>query len=98
VLAKATQGVQDAVTASAATGSNVRPGAHVDRAEEERIAQWVERIRNALAGDDGFVLNYQPIISLQGDGSEVYEALLRLKGSDGDPVEAGTFYADRRRV
>ncbi len=52
------------------------PGA-VDRAEEERVQRWVARIQDALDGD-GFVLHYQPVISLQGESGELYEAHLRI--------------------
>jgi EAL domain-containing protein (putative c-di-GMP-specific phosphodiesterase class I) len=65
------------------------PGA-VDRAEEERIAAWVARIREALDGD-GFRMEFQPMIALQGDGSEMYEVFVRMLGSDGEPVEAAAF-------
>ena len=91
VLVKAGQCLQDAMTEGGNRVMLFDPAAR-DRAEEERIAQWVERIRNAIAGDDGFVLNYQPIISLHGDGSEVYQALLRMKGPTGDVVKPATFY------
>jgi len=52
------------------------PGA-VDRAEEERVQRWVSRIEEALDGD-GFVLHYQPLISLQGEPGELYETHLRI--------------------
>ena len=48
------------------------------------------RIKVALEGD-GFRLDFQPVIALQGDGSEMYEMFLHLYGSDGEPVEASTY-------
>lgn len=75
VLARATTCVQDA----SELGNTVRifdPGA-TDRVEEERIARWVSRIREALDGD-GFQLHYQPVLNLQGEPRELYEAYLRL--------------------
>src|SRR5690606_5713388 len=62
VLAKASQGV---VAALGVGGNRVElfdPGA-VDRAELERIAAWVARIKVALEGD-GFRLVFQPVIKI----------------------------------
>jgi multidomain signaling protein FimX len=91
VLAKSGQCLQDAVTEGGNRSILFDPAAR-DRAEEERIQQWVERIRSALAGDEGFMLNYQPIISLHGDGGEVYQVLLRMKGPTGEIVKPVTFF------
>ena len=89
VLAKATEGVASAN----ATGGNrfelFDPSA-VDRAEEEHIQAWVTRLRDAL-DNQGFLLHYQPVISLQGDTGAVYEAFLRLKGADGELIKPLTF-------
>lgn len=84
VLAKASQGVVSSIGVGGNRFELFDPGA-VDRAEEERIAAWVARIRNAL-DSDGFRLDYQPVIALQGDGSEMYEVFLSMQGSDGEPV------------
>ncbi|GHB96330.1 EAL domain-containing protein [Thermomonas carbonis] len=89
VLAKATQGVVSAVGVGGNRVQLFDPGA-VDRAEQERIEAWVARIRGAL-DSEGFRLDFQPVIALQGDGSETYEMFLRLHGSDGVPVEASTY-------
>ena len=81
VLAKAQQSTQ---TASSVGGNRVQlfdPGA-VDRAEEERIAAWIDRIREAL-DTDRFVLHYQPLVALHGQPGECYDALLRLRDEDG---------------
>lgn len=61
-----------------------------DRAEEERIQAWVERLRDALKNDD-FTLFYQPILSLSGDPGETYEAYIRLKAASGEIVSPSTF-------
>ncbi len=53
------------------------------------------RIREALDGD-GFVLHYQPVISLHGDPSEIYEALLRMQGDRRRAGAAADLPADRR--
>ncbi|HWS78317.1 MAG TPA: EAL domain-containing protein [Thermomonas sp.] len=89
VLAKASRGVVSAVGVGGNRVELFDPGA-VDRAELERIEAWVARIKVALEGD-GFRLDFQPVIALQGDGSEMYEMFLHLYGSDGEPVEASTY-------
>ncbi len=63
-----------------------------DRAEEERIQAWVERIREALAKDQ-FVLHYQPIISLTGAMEENYDVYLRMKGPGGEVIPPLTYLA-----
>ncbi|MEN1973273.1 EAL domain-containing protein [Luteimonas sp. MJ204] len=89
VLAKATA----AMASASATGGNrfelFDPSA-VDRAEEEHIQAWVSRLRDAL-DHEGFVLHYQPVISLQGDTGPVYEAFLRLKSADGELIKPLSF-------
>ncbi len=89
VLAKASHGVGAAIGVGGNRVELYDPGA-VDRAEAERIEAWVARIREAL-DNDGFRLDFQPVIALQGDGSEMYEMFLRMQGSDGEPVEADTY-------
>jgi len=51
---------------------------------------WQGNIREALA-DDGFALNYQPIISLHGKEQELYDLLLRMKAADGQLILAEEF-------
>ncbi|MBB6065122.1 diguanylate cyclase (GGDEF)-like protein/PAS domain S-box-containing protein [Pseudoxanthomonas broegbernensis] len=76
ILARANQCLHAAVELGGNTAQVFDPGA-VDRAEEERIALWVARIRQALSGE-GFVLYYRPVLSLQGEPGELYEAHLRV--------------------
>ncbi|KRG70913.1 EAL domain-containing response regulator [Pseudoxanthomonas dokdonensis] len=76
VLARATESLQTAVGLGGNRIEIFDPGA-ADRAEEERVQSWVQQLQAALA-NDGFVLHYQPVVSLQGDTTEVYEVLLRL--------------------
>jgi diguanylate cyclase (GGDEF)-like protein/PAS domain S-box-containing protein len=89
VLAKAGSGLQNALTEGGNRTLLFDPAAR-DRAEEERLQQWLERIKSAIAGD-GFVLNYQPIINLHGDGGENYQILLRMRGPTGEIVKPATF-------
>lgn len=63
-----------------------------DRAEEERIQAWVQRIREALS-DDQFVLHYQPIISLTGAVEENYDVYLRMRGQGGEIIPPMTYLA-----
>ncbi|MCX7555429.1 EAL domain-containing protein [Xanthomonadaceae bacterium JHOS43] len=61
-----------------------------DRAEEERIAQWVAHMEAALKGE-GFVQYFQPIIHLLGDPEETFQVLLRLTAPSGDIVSPNVF-------
>ncbi len=88
VLTRATDSLQ---TATSLGGNRIEifdPGA-VDRAEEERVQNWIARLRDALANDH-FMLHYQPVVSLQGEAGEVYEVLLRLD-SNGETVMPPAF-------
>lgn len=89
VLAKAASCLQSAVGVGGNRFEIFDPSAR-DRAEEERIKAWVERIRGALA-TEGFQLHYQPIISLGGDPGETYEAFLRMRVGQGEVVPPLSF-------
>ena len=54
-----------------------------DKAAAESSRRWVALIDNALA-TNGFVLYYQPIVSLHGAEGEFYEILLHMKGVKGE--------------
>ncbi|MEP6484273.1 MAG: EAL domain-containing protein [Rudaea sp.] len=54
-----------------------------DKADEEKNRHWLKLIKEALA-NNGFVLFYQPIISLHGAEGEFYEILLRMQGPKGE--------------
>lgn len=69
---------------------DIHDPAATDKAEAEKERQWLEMIDSALASD-GFVLYYQPVISLQGGEGEFYEALLRMQGPSGEVMPAYFF-------
>ena len=54
-----------------------------EKSDEAELQKWAGSIKSALT-QDGFVLMYQPVISLQGDGGEFYEVLLRMNGPTGE--------------
>ncbi|WP_078757513.1 GGDEF/EAL domain-containing response regulator [Novilysobacter spongiicola] len=89
VLGKANQGVQSTVGVGGNRVEIFDPGA-VDRAEVERIAAWVDRIRKAI-DDDRFLMYYQPLVSLHGEPNEMYDAYLRMQGDKGEVVQPMTF-------
>jgi diguanylate cyclase (GGDEF)-like protein/PAS domain S-box-containing protein len=72
-------------TAQAEGGNRVSifdPAAQ-DKAAAEKTRHWLSLIDDALA-NEGFVLYYQPIVSLHGAEGEFYEVLLRMKGAKGE--------------
>jgi diguanylate cyclase (GGDEF)-like protein len=72
----------DALRAASGQGGNridIHDPAAADKAEAAREQQWLELIDGALA-NNGFVLYYQPIVSLQGEEGEFFEVLLRMRG------------------
>jgi diguanylate cyclase (GGDEF)-like protein/PAS domain S-box-containing protein len=72
-------------TAQAEGGNRVNlfdPAAQ-DKAAAEKTRHWIALIDEALA-HEGFVLYYQPIVSLHGAEGEFYEVLLRMKGAKGE--------------
>jgi diguanylate cyclase (GGDEF)-like protein/PAS domain S-box-containing protein len=62
---------------------NILDPAAEDKADEEKNKHWLLLVKDALA-KNGFVLFYQPIISLHGAEGEYYEILLRLNGPKGE--------------
>jgi multidomain signaling protein FimX len=62
---------------------NVFDPAAKDKADEEKNRHWLTLVKDALA-NNGFVLFYQPIISLHGAEGEFYEILLRMQGPKGE--------------
>jgi diguanylate cyclase (GGDEF)-like protein/PAS domain S-box-containing protein len=62
---------------------NVFDPAAKDKADEEKNRHWLTLVKDALA-NNGFVLYYQPIVSLHGAEGEFYEILLRMNGPKGE--------------
>ncbi|HLI19064.1 MAG TPA: EAL domain-containing protein [Rhodanobacteraceae bacterium] len=72
----------DALRAAAGQGGNrvdIHDPAAADKAEAAREQQWLDMIDAALE-KDGFILYYQPIISLRAEDGEFFEVLLRMRG------------------
>ncbi len=88
VLARASENLQGSVALGGNRVAVFDPGA-VDRAEEERIRSWIDLIRGAI-DNDGFILNFMPVVNLKGEPGELYECLLRLE-SQGEQVNPTTF-------
>jgi len=88
ILSRANQCLGAAAELGGNTVQVYDPGA-ADRAEEERVARWVALIRGALEGE-GFVLHYQPVLNLQGEPGELYEAHLRVE-NNGELVSPSGF-------
>jgi len=71
--------------------SNEGNGVHVHdpvkdmNAGKERDQQWANLIRQALE-NDMLRLVYQPIVSLHGEDSEIYEVLLRMQDHEGNTI------------
>jgi diguanylate cyclase (GGDEF)-like protein/PAS domain S-box-containing protein len=77
---------QGALRSAQAEGGNrtsIFDPAAQDKAAAEKTKHWIALIDEALQ-DDGFILYYQPIVSLHGAEGEFYEVLLRMKGAKGE--------------
>lgn len=64
--------------------------AEVDEEGKMLDAGWVKQITSALK-DNRFQLVYQPIASLEGDVSEMFDILVRMKSAEGKDVMPGEF-------
>jgi EAL domain-containing protein (putative c-di-GMP-specific phosphodiesterase class I)/PAS domain-containing protein len=67
-------------------------------ASDGALAEWTERIAQALKADDRFSVLYQPIVSLSGDAEASYEALLRLHDEQGGEYLPGVFLPAARQA
>jgi len=82
VLAQASTALRTAQTEGGNRVNVFDPGAK-DKADEEKNRHWLKLVKDALT-NNGFVLFYQPIISLHGAEGEFYEILLRMNGPKGE--------------
>ena len=82
VLNQASAALRSAQTEGGNRVNVFDPGAK-DKADEEKNRHWLTLVKDALA-NNGFVLFYQPIISLHGAEGEFYEILLRMNGPKGE--------------
>jgi len=57
---------------------------------DESVKTWEKRIKQAL-DKDKFELTYQPVVSLRGEGAELFEVLLRMDEGGGQLIAAGEF-------
>jgi multidomain signaling protein FimX len=72
-----------AVQAEGGNLARVFDPAAKDKADAEKNRHWLKLIKDSLS-NDGYVLYFQPIISLQGAEGDFYEILLRMKGPKGE--------------
>ncbi|MHB8447061.1 MAG: EAL domain-containing response regulator [Rudaea sp.] len=82
VLNQASAALRSAQTEGGNRVNVFDPGAK-DKADEEKNRHWLTLVKDALV-NNGFVLFYQPIISLHGAEGEFYEILLRMNGPKGE--------------
>jgi len=54
-----------------------------DKADAAKDREWLDLIKASI-DKDGFILFFQPIVSLQGHEGEFYEVLLRMQGEKGE--------------
>ena len=88
VLSRANDCTRAAVELGGNTVKVFDPGA-ADRVEEERIQRWVQRIREAVAGD-GFQLRFRPVLNLMGEPIQLYDISLQME-NNGEMVSPTTF-------
>ncbi len=80
VLSRANDCTRAAVELGGNTVKVFDPGA-TDRVEEERIQRWVQRIREAIAGE-GFQLRFRPVLNLMGEPLQLYDTSLLMENND----------------
>ncbi len=62
--------------------------AGTDTSDED--VYWQEQIQEALQ-EGNFSLYFQPIVGLHGVEQQIYDVMIRMKGADGELIEASTF-------
>lgn len=84
---------QQAVKEARAKGGNkhvVYKPAEVDQEGRLLDVGWVKQITSALR-ENRFILVFQPIASLEGDVSEMFDILVRMKDENGKEIMPGEF-------
>lgn len=61
-----------------------------DREEERRKQDLLAYIQNAIT-NDGMFISYRPILPLAGEGIEIFEVFIRLRGNDGGVMRPESF-------
>jgi diguanylate cyclase (GGDEF)-like protein/PAS domain S-box-containing protein len=89
LLAQASHALRNAQS-QGGNRTDVHDPAATDKAEAAKERRWLSLVDTALA-NDGFVLYYQSVVSLQGAEGEFFEVLLRLHGPAGE-VLPGFFF------
>ena len=90
--------IQEAFAASLYTAKGVETvNVHLYEAQQKSYHQAsqgadLSRILEEAIRTNGFNLLFQPLMSMQGDPIEHYEAFLRLKMPDGSETSAGVFF------
>ncbi|MGN6313270.1 MAG: EAL domain-containing protein [Rhodanobacteraceae bacterium] len=89
LLAQASHALRNAQS-QGGNRTDIHDPAATDKAEAAKERRWLNLVDTAL-GNDGFVLYYQSVVSLQGAEGEFFEVLLRLHGPAGE-VLPGFFF------
>ncbi|HET6906317.1 MAG TPA: EAL domain-containing protein [Rhodanobacteraceae bacterium] len=89
LLAQASHALRNAQS-QGGNRTDIHDPAATDKAEAAKERRWLNLVDTALA-NDGFVLYYQSVVSLQGAEGEFFEVLLRLQGPAGE-VLPGFFF------
>lgn len=100
VVSESTRNAQSALDNAANACAVVRDGGgnavHVHnpiadrKAGEEQNSHWASIIQDAIKQNQFFNV-YLPVVSLHGDPEELYEVLIRLRGTEGRTVMPGEF-------
>ncbi|HVF35485.1 MAG TPA: diguanylate cyclase, partial [Candidatus Saccharimonadia bacterium] len=87
ILGQATNKLKAAQAAGGNRIESFDPAAQ-DKADAEGERARLDEVRHALK-NNGFILFYQPIISLHGADGEFYEILVRMHGAQGEILPSG---------
>jgi PAS domain S-box-containing protein len=78
-------------------GNRIEAWREPDLGEDGQLLNSASAVRDAL--ENGRVaLLFQPIVSLQGDSTPMYEAYPRVLDADGEPLDTGALSADAKQI